>query len=302
MFNTISTANERFLADLSNLEGRLLTAQRQVSSGLRMQSVADDPDQVSALLEVKARIAHNSQLKYNLGRVQTEVNAAESAINTAATLMDRARQIAAEGASSTTTVDTRTQLAGQVKDIITEMFGLTQTQVEGRYVFSGNSDQTAPYLSVDLTQPNGVGAYQGSNATRQVEHPNGSTFSISYTAAQVFDSGGVSTSVFQSLTALYNNLQTSNVANLATDADNIGTAANFLDGQQARYGEIQNQVSDAVSAQQKIDTQLQTQLGNTQDADAPSAIVELQKESIAQQAALQAHAALPKTSLFSFIG
>jgi flagellar hook-associated protein 3 FlgL len=302
MFNTISTANERFLADLSNLEGRLLTAQRQVSSGLRMQSVADDPDQVSALLAVKAQIAHNSQLKYNLGRVQTEVNAAENAINTAATLMDRARQIAAQGASSTTTVDTRTQLAGQVKDIITEMFGLTQTQVEGRYVFSGDSDQTPPYLNVDLTQPNGVGGYQGSSGTRQVEHPNGSTFSISYTADQVFDSGGVSSSVFQSLTALYNDLQSSNIANLSTDADNIGMAASFLDGQQARYGEIQNQVSDAISAQQKLDTLLQTQLGNTQDADAASAIVELQKESVAQQAALQAHAALPRTSLFSFIG
>jgi len=302
MFNTISTANERFLADLSNLEGRLLTAQRQVSSGLRMQSVADDPDQVSALLEVKAQIAHNSQLKYNLGRVQTEVNAAESAINTAATLMDRVRQIAAQGASSTTTVDTRTQLAGQVKDIITEMFGLTQTQVEGRYVFSGDSDQTAPYLNVDLTQSNGIGAYQGSSATRQVEHPNGSIFSISYTAVQVFDSGGSSTSVFQSLTALYNDLQSSNIAGLATDADNIGTAASFLDGQQARYGEIQNQVSDAISAQQKLDTQLQTQLSNTQDADSVSAITELQKESVAQQAALQAHAALPRTSLFSFIG
>ena len=302
MFNTISTANERFLADLSNLEGRLLTAQRQVSSGLRMQSVADDPDQVSALLEVKAQIAHYSQLKYNLGRVQTEVNAAESAINTAATLMDRVRQIAAQGASSTTTVDTRTQLAGQVKDIITEMFGLTQTQVEGRYVFSGDSDQTAPYLNVDLTQSNGIGAYQGSSATRQVEHPNGSIFSISYTAVQVFDSGGSSTSVFQSLTALYNDLQSSNIAGLATDADNIGTAASFLDGQQARYGEIQNQVSDAISAQQKLDTQLQTQLSNTQDADSVSAIMELQKESVAQQAALQAHAALPRTSLFSFIG
>src|SRR6185437_11411048 len=302
MFNTISTANERFLADLSNLEGRLLTAQRQVSSGLRMQSVADDPDQVSALLEVKAQIAHYSQLKYNLGRVQTEVNAAESAINTAATLMDRARQIAAQGASSTTTMDTRTQLAGQVEDIITEMFGLTQTQVEGRYVFSGDSDQTAPYLNVDLTQSNGIGAYQGSSATRQVEHPNGSIFSISYTAVQVFDSGGSSTSVFQSLTALYNDLQSSNIAGLATDADNIGTAASFLDGQQARYGEIQNQVSDAISAQQKLDTQLQTQLSNTQDADSVSAIMELQKESVAQQAALQAHAALPRTSLFSFIG
>lgn len=302
MFNTISAVNERFLADLSNLEGRLLTAQRQVSSGLRMQLVADDPDQVSALLEVKARIAHNSQLKYNLGRVQTEVNVAESAINTGAMLMDRARQIAAQGASAITNVDTRLQLAGQVKDIITEMFGLTQTQVEGRYVFSGDSDQTSPYLTVDLTQPNGIGLYQGSTATRQIEHPNGSTFPISYTAGEVFDSGGVSTSVFQSLTALDNDLQTSNVANLTTDAGNIGTAANFLSGQQARYGEIQNQVSDAIAAQEQLNTQLQTQLGNTQDADAASAILELQKESMAQQAALQAHAALPRTSLFSFIG
>jgi len=108
--------------------------------------------------------------------------------------------------------------------------------------------------------------------------------------------------VLQSLTALYNDLQSSNVANLSTDADNIGISASFLDGQQARYGEIQNQVSDAISAQQKLDTLLQTQLGNTQDADAASAIVELQKESVAQQAALQAHAALPRTSLFSFIG
>ena len=44
-----------------------------------MQAVSDDPDQVSALLEVKARMAHNTQLKFNLGRVQTEVNAAEGA-------------------------------------------------------------------------------------------------------------------------------------------------------------------------------------------------------------------------------
>jgi flagellar hook-associated protein 3 FlgL len=302
MFNIISTANERFLADLSNLEGRMLTAQRQVSSNLRMQSVSDDPDQVSALLAVKAQIAHNGQLKYNLGRIQTEVNTAESAINTATTLMDRARQIAAQGASSTTTVDTRAQLAGQVKDIITEMFGLTQAQVEGRYVFSGNSDQTPPYLSVDLTQANGVGAYQGSATTRQVEHPNGSTFSISYTASQVFDSGDGTTSVFQALTALYNDLLSNDTANLANDANNIGTAANYLNGEQSRYGEIQNQVSDAIAAQQKLDTQLQIQLSNTQDADSVAAIVDLQKESVAQQAALQAHAALPRTSLFSFIG
>ena len=45
------------VSDLSNLEGRLNTAQRQVSSGLRLQEVADAPDQVSELLQVKANLA-----------------------------------------------------------------------------------------------------------------------------------------------------------------------------------------------------------------------------------------------------
>src|SRR4051812_852769 len=124
MINTLSSSTDRFLADISNLSSRLIKAQRQVSSGLRMQTVSDDPDQVSALLQLKAHMAHNVQLKYNLGRAQTEVNAAEGAISTATSLMDRARQIAAQGATNFTSDGTRQQLASQIGDIITEMYSL----------------------------------------------------------------------------------------------------------------------------------------------------------------------------------
>jgi flagellar hook-associated protein 3 FlgL len=302
MFNTVSAATSRFLADLSNLNDRMLTAQRQISSGLRMQDVSDDPDHVSALLTLKANIAHNDQLKVNLSHIQTEVNAAEGAVNTATTLMDRARQIATQANNGITQISTRTQLADQVKDLITQVFGITNTTVEGRYVFSGDKDSLPPYQSVDLTQVNGLGAYQGGNATREMEHPNGSKFSVSLTASQIFDQGGPSTSVLQSLTALYNDLVNNNVTNLATDGTNINTASDYLDGQQALYGQIQNQVSDAIDYQSKVDTQYQAQLSTLQDADAVSAITNLQQESIAQQAALQAHAAMPTKSLFSFLG
>src|SRR5690349_3613209 len=132
MFNTVSTATNRFLADLSNLEQRIVTTQRQVSSGLRMEDVSDDPDQVTQLLQIKASIANNNQMKYNLTHLQTEVNVAESAINTATTLMDQARQIVTQAINGTTTIDTRTQLASQMQDIITEMYGITSTNVEGR--------------------------------------------------------------------------------------------------------------------------------------------------------------------------
>ena len=83
MLNSVSVGTERFLADLNNLDQRMQTSQRQLSSGLRMQEVSDAPDQVSALLQLKANMAHNTQLKYNLGSVQTEINSAEGAVNTA---------------------------------------------------------------------------------------------------------------------------------------------------------------------------------------------------------------------------
>jgi flagellar hook-associated protein 3 FlgL len=204
--------------------------------------------------------------------------------------------------NGTTTVDTRTQLAAQVKDLINEIFGLTNTNVEGRYVFSGNSDQTAPYTGVDLSSANGVGAYQGSTATRVIEHPNGSTFSVSLTASQVFDFGGPETSVLQSLTSLYNHLLNNDVTGLSTDAANLSTASNYLNGQQALYGDILNQITDAQTFQQKLDTQYHVQLSNLQDADAVAAITNLQQASIAQQAALQAHAAMPTKSLFDYLG
>src|SRR5277367_1558505 len=99
MVSILSSSNQSFLSSLSNVESRILKDDQEVSSGLALQQVSDNPDEVSAVIQVKAEIAHNTQLQYNLGRVTTEVNSAESAINDGVTLMDRARQIATEGAS-----------------------------------------------------------------------------------------------------------------------------------------------------------------------------------------------------------
>ena len=173
MVSMLSASNQNFLAGLSSVEARILKDQQEVSSGLSLQQVSDNPDEVSALLQVKAQISHNTQLQYNLGQANNEVNSAEGAISAAVTLMDRARQIATEGASSLTGTTTDSQLATQVSDIITQMQGLSNSQAGGRYLFSGDSDQTPPYGAVDLTQANGVGAYQGSNQPALSNTPMG---------------------------------------------------------------------------------------------------------------------------------
>jgi len=301
---TIQTAAQTFLANLSSLEQRLDTTNREVSSGLRVQTVSDDPEDISEILQVNAEISQNNQVQTNLGQVQTEVNAAEGAISTATTLMDNASQIAAEGASSGAD---RPELANQVADILTEMQQLASTQVAGRYVFSGDSDQIAPYGAVNFTAnpTNGVGPYLGTDSTRTIINSYGVGFSVSFTAQQIFDGGTAgtpATSVFQSLTELYNALTSDNQNAVMSAASDITSASGYLGGMDAQYGDIQNKISDALTGQSTLNTSLQSQLSSLQDADEAQAITDQQTESTALNAAETAYAALPKKSLFDYLG
>ncbi len=301
---SIQTAANQFLSNLSALEQRLDKSNQQVSSGLRVQTVSDDPAVVSQILQLNAHLAANNQVKTNLSQVQTEVNAAEAAINTATTLMDRAAQIATEGSSSTSTVD-RSQLAQQVSDITTEMQQLADTQVAGRYVFSGNSDQVAPYLPVNfVTNPtNGVGTYQGSASTRSVVDSYGGKISISATAQDIFDGGGTPTnnSVFQTLASLYAALTANNPTAVAQASADLVISSNYLNGQQAQYGDIQNKISDALTAQASLDTNLRAQLSTAQDADEAQAVIQQQTDNTALTAAETAYSSFPKKSLFDYL-
>ncbi|HEX4227795.1 MAG TPA: flagellin [Bryobacteraceae bacterium] len=304
---TISSSADVFLSSLNTLEQRMLNDNRQVSSGLRVQTVADDPTAVNDILELNSQIGSNTQIGQNLNIVQTEVNTAESAINSATQLMDMASQLAAQGATGTSGTATRQQLATQVSGLLQQMQGLANTQVEGRYVFSGSSDQTAPYGALDLATntTNGVGAYLGTASTRAVQGPEGSSISIGLTAQQIFDGGTAgtpATSVFQSLTELYNGLTADNQSSIEQAASDITSSVTYLNTQQASYGAIQQTVAAAMDQQSSLNTNFQSELSAIQDVDSATAITNLQQDTTTEQAAMAAYSSLPKKSLFDYLG
>src|SRR3954469_16415721 len=260
---SIQTATNNFLTSLGTLEKGLSKINLQISSGLRVNTISDAPDSVSSILQLNADIAANNQVKFNISSVQTETNAAESALNTATGIMDMAASIATQG-STTAGSQNRAQLALQVKDLITQVQQLANTQVGGRFVFSGDTDQTPAFGNLDLTTATGVGPYQGSLlSTRSIQDAYGVNIMVAHTAKDVFDggpSGTPATSVLQSLTQLYTALNNDDPTATAAAAGNGKSAGNYLNNQQAIYGNIQNKLTVAQSAQTLIDTNLRAQL------------------------------------------
>jgi flagellar hook-associated protein 3 FlgL len=301
MISSLNAANSEFLTQMNAIQARMARAQKQLSTGSRINDASDAPDQISELLSARASLANAQQTNQNLTRVKTEVDSAESGLSQASTAIQQARVLGTQGANTTQTADTRKTLGDQVGTIIEQVVGISRTTVEGRYIFSGDSDQTPPY-TVDLTQANPVSAYQGSpSVTRQVQHPNGSTFTVGETAQQIFDAPSASDNVLSSLVALRSALLNNDSPGISAALDTLGTSSTYFERQLAFYGNAQNKVVDASTYGSSLELNLQTQVGNIQDADSTQAILELTQAQTAQKAALQAKASVPLTSLFDFL-
>jgi flagellar hook-associated protein 3 FlgL len=301
MLSNISGADQQFLSGLAAIQAAINQAQQQVSSGLKVSVASDAPDEVSTILLLHANIAANAQTTENLSNVQGEVGTADQSLSTAATLLDQAQTLASEGLGITETAGSRATLAGQVQGLLQQMVGLSQTTFEGRYVFSGDSDQTPSYQYDASTQT--VTRLQVSDSTRQIADTSGQTFPVGLSANQIFDVRDSSDqpttgNVFAALTAVSAALTANDTAGLQTATASLQAASTYLDQQQTFYGNAENQITAAQTEASKQNVSLQTTLGNLVDADEASSIVQLQEGATNLQAAMAAYTKVPKTTLF----
>ena len=300
MISSLNPNTQQFLNDLNQISDSMQQAQNQVTTGLKVSQVSDQPDIISSLLSTRASLSTSQQISSNLGQIKTEVDSGEQALQSAVTLFDQVQTLGASGVTSTSTAATNATLAQQAGGVLQEMVGLADTNEGGRYIFAGDSDQQEPY-TVDLTQTPPVSAYQGSAATRVAQHPDGSTFAVSLTAQTIFDSSDPTTNVFSAIT----NLQTALANNdtTAIEAANAGLSkiGDYLNQQLAFYGNVQDKVAQATDYASTQQTQLQTQIASLQDADLTSSILTLNQDQTQEQAALQSEARIPRTTLFDFL-
>jgi flagellar hook-associated protein 3 FlgL len=300
MISTLNPAAQNFLAGLNQIQRRLQTAQTQLTTGLQINNVSDDPTEIADVWQLNSQLDQTQQTDTNLGQVNTEVNTAQSALQSSVTLVEQALTYGTQGASDTSSTTTRQDLANSLGAILQQLVSAANTTVQGRYIFAGDTDQTAPY-SIDLTQSSPVSAYQGSATTRVIQGPDGTAFPIALTAQQIFDSSNAQTNVFASITSLIQGLQANNDAQITSAVSDVQGADSFLNQQLAFYGTVQDRVAGALSFGQNYTVQLQTQLSGVQDADEASAITNMTQAQTQLQAALQSEAQLPRNSLFDFL-
>lgn len=298
-----------FLADLSNIENRMTTENKQITSGIRVNQASDDPTAVASILDFQRTIDQISQVQTNLNTANTEALAADGALQQASTALDQLVSIASQGASSTVTATSRTVLGQQVQQLAQQMVSIANTTVQGRYIFGGDDATTSPY-SFDWTQPDGVvqSASAGSvTSTTTLRNATGGTINPRMTAQAIFDvrdgSGNPTTgNVFQAIYALGQALQANDQAGIQAAIPMLQSAVAQVGQATTFYGHVETWIQNAQQDGTQISNNIQQALGTTRDADIAAAASQLTLDQTALDAALAAHGSFNTRSLFSYLG
>lgn len=317
MIRAIDPSAERFLAAMDRIHARAERAQREISSGLRVSAPSDDPGHLSELLALHSRLDQTVQVRMNLGRVKAEVDTAEQSLQEAIKGLERVVQLGVEGVTGTQPPEMRRSIAVEVQSIHEHLVAIAATRVEGRYIFSGDTDWVQPY-TVDLAQPNGVSAYAGSASTRETTHPAGYRFGFARPAQEIFDNPDPDRNVFAAVNALrlalengptvpkddpaYQAQYAAQTAAIDAALVSLRRAQDHLNLELSFYGAVQNRVTEAIGFAHTMEVREQNQLSAIRDADLTASILELNLVRTHQDAALEARAQMPRTSLFDFLG
>ena len=307
MFPNISGSTQAFLASLDATQSQMQQSQIEVSSGLRVQQASDDPTEIAEILQLQGDISQNQQIQSNLNGVSSDLGTADSALQTAVQAVESATSLGTQGATSTATADQRTNLGQQVAGILQTLVGIANTNIDGRYIFSGDQD-TQPAYQIDPTQPEGVKQLVTAPATQVIVDATGTSISVSKTAQEIFDvqdaNGNPATgNVFAAVNSLATALQNNNQADISQAVISLQSADQYLNDQLAFYGQAETGISNATTVAQQFQTQETSNLSQLRDADVASVAVQLNQEQVQNQAELSAESeVLQQRDLFSYLG
>src|ERR1700684_2864255 len=139
----LSIANN-LLANQANLnlnrnQQALGTAVDRLSSGLRINTAADDPSGLAIAESLQAQVNGFDQASRNVQDATNAAQVAEGALQTTTDILQRVRTLAVEGASDIVSDSDRANLQSEVKQLLLEVNRISQnTNFNGHNLLDGS--------------------------------------------------------------------------------------------------------------------------------------------------------------------
>ncbi|MCX8064887.1 MAG: flagellar hook-associated protein FlgL [Candidatus Hydrogenedentes bacterium] len=294
---------DRILSNLAYQSRRILSYQEQLATGNKVNRPSDNPLNVRSAISARVRIYQNEQYLSNITSARPYLNESESAVMTVMNVVQRAKELALQGANGSNSQLQRNQIATEVNQLLESALKEANHQTYGKYIFGGAVTMTKPFQETrGLSGEINSVSYVGDDNYIYVEISEGSQVNINLTGREVFlPTITGSTDIFQALADLRDNLRTGNVSALQQRIDELTRAINQLSLALAKIGAITNRMETTEQDLESANIELRRVISDNIEADMAEVIVNLNSQTNAYQSALNAASKVIQPSLLDYI-
>lgn len=157
----------------------------QVTSGIRIQTAADDPVGAARLLLLQQQQSLLDQYGSNINTVSNALLQEESVLSTINEAMQRASELAIRAGGAGVTDSDRVAISTELKEIEANIFGLLNSRdANGDYMFGGSKSTSPPYVR----NSDGTYSYHGDQTQLSLQVSDTLNLATNDTGFSIFDS------------------------------------------------------------------------------------------------------------------
>lgn len=289
--------SDNFLCDLTAARMRLAKAQAQLSSGKRLKFPSDDPVGAGVALRLRSSLVEVGQYQKNTKEALNWLDVTETALGSAVSILQRARELAVYGANGTLPQSSLEAIAAEVDQLLDHLVQVANTTYGPRYVLGGHKTMAAPFTLNLLPVPQVV--YNGDGGMIVREIGVGISTTINVPGDEVFINNGDS---FDALIGLAQDLRAGDTVNISqVRVGELDQCIDWVLAVWSRVGAERNRLELTDDRLKNIDLSLSSLLGETEDVDFARAFMELNIEENAYRTALATGARIIQPSLVDFL-
>ncbi|WP_025027198.1 flagellar hook-associated protein FlgL [Caldalkalibacillus mannanilyticus] len=288
--------NNNMLHSLSNNLSKMEKIQRQLATGKMISKPSDDPVGLSYSMRFRSELTANDQYQRNLDSAVSWVDYSETTIGQAAQVIQRARELAVQGANGPNPQDALNSIAAEIDQLQEQLREIANSRFNGKFVFNGQKTDQAPY-----PDQNSYLSSTFDSGKISFELSRGVVVDVNMHAGEIFGEAGEGDNIFNVLATLSNALRTGDANEIQAQLGNLDTRSDKVIERWTDLGAKRNRIDLIDNRLKDSNINLQALISKTEDADMAAVITNLKTEENVFQASLSAGARIIRPSLIDFL-
>lgn len=282
-----------FLRDLNAILERQERTQARLTSGKTIQRPSDDPVGAGRALGLHEALAQHAQYQRNIDSARAFLNTTAASMQSMVDLLQRAHELAVQGASDTLDNGQRTAVGMESEQLLRQMVAIGNTRFQSYYLFGGTDQSAPPYAlaegaALSVTPPTNPGQMER-------EIGIGERLTINVPGDTVLPPA------FDALSALRNAAVNGTSNDVRSAISQLDSALTTMSEGLAEVGAKLNRLDSTQQRSEAAQLNLQEVLSRVEDTDLAEVLTDLSLQQTAYQAALATGAKILPPSLIDFL-